>query len=479
MKKICSWILVVSFLLFSGCISEETISGDKDIDVLEGNDAGSISGGGSQDAPINFEEAVPPELPLVDPKCSSLRLMEFKSAEIGPEGGLINLAFTKLRMPKEFLEEKTKITIARYGLSEKASMYDYYILLPEGLKSKYRKFDVTVYTGRKDKDIYSGEAVWGYIREDDFWRASTQTEPSIGHFMGFFRDFYGKIGIRENVRKKSDLCPDDAKKSRGATRSDGMFGQSREGKCFDAEYIQTTEGCEDFGAICHKGLAGNFLCETCLLKRDGCDRTPRLDCCQVCEIETITDIDFKCTSDKNELTKDIECLIEEYFFSGDCAKMNQGNAYLRNRVAEMENKCPAIAKTNRNVREIADQTCVTIRVSKIDEAPTPILRYPKWEDMPAGCADGWKIFDCKLREHEREHYRIGLALCENARIALQELSSAEHCSNDPAQAEAEALADLDAKITDTKEILNRIGQDEQDDFDKASNHGNVAMQCPC
>ena len=192
---------------------------------------------------------VPPELPLVDPKCSSLRLMEFKSAEIGPEGGLINLAFTKLRMPKEFLEEKTKITIARYGLSEKASMYDYYILLPEGLKSKYRKFDVTVYTGRKDKDIYSGEAVWGYIREDDFWRASTQTEPSIGHFMGFFRDFYGKIGIRENVRKKSDLCPDDAKKSRGATRSDGMFGQSREGKCFDAEYIQTTEGCEDFGAM--------------------------------------------------------------------------------------------------------------------------------------------------------------------------------------------------------------------------------------
>ncbi len=164
----------------------------------------------------NLPEEVPAELPLVDPKCSSLRLMEYKSAEIGPEGGQIKLAFTKLHMPKTFLEKKTKITIARYGLSEKASPYDYYVLLPTGLKAKYRKFDITVDAG---KDIYPEGAVWGYIHEDDFWRASTQRWVSIGFFMGFFRDFDGKIGIRENERKKSDLCPDDdVKKLSGVGR---------------------------------------------------------------------------------------------------------------------------------------------------------------------------------------------------------------------------------------------------------------------
>ena len=175
-------------------------------------DAGPPPNDQTPDASTANNEQIPPELPLVDPDCPSLRLMEFKSAELGPEGGKINLAFTELHIPKKFLNEKTKITIARYGVSEKASQYDYYIFLPKDLKATYRKFSITAFIEKKDAAIPVQDIVWGYLHKNDFWRASANYKTSgSGSFIGFFRMF-GKIGLREDIRQQSTLCPTNENK---------------------------------------------------------------------------------------------------------------------------------------------------------------------------------------------------------------------------------------------------------------------------
>lgn len=252
----------------------------------------------------------------------------------------------------------------------------------------------------------------------------------------------------------------------------------RIGKCFYAEYIQTTDDCEDFGAICHNGLAGNFLCETCF-KRKNCDGTLRLDCCHICEIETISDIDMKCTTEKIDSLSDIDCFIEEYTVNGDCKNINQGNRQFEKKIAETEVQCPALATTVVDRRIIDGQTCVTEKFVNFSGESKITLRYPRWENMPSSCSNAWSFFDCKLREHEREHYRIGMAHCENARIALQELSSSEHCSTDPSLAESAAYNDLQEQINQAKILLERVGIAQQDEFDQETNHGNVTLDCSC
>ena len=86
--------------------------------------------------------------------------------------------------------------------------------------------------------------------------------------MGFFRRF-GKIGIREEIRQKSNICPTDEgiKSKSKAIKGEIPSGQSYVGKCFSAEYKLTTEGCENYGAICHKGLVGNFCVRAVLSKQ--------------------------------------------------------------------------------------------------------------------------------------------------------------------------------------------------------------------
>ena len=148
--------LLALLSLTLGCSNEEGAPfGETGTENPIVEDAGPPPGEQISDASTASDDQIPPELPLVDPDCPSLRLMEFKSAELGPEGGKINLAFTELHIPKKFLSEKTKITIARYGMSEKASPYDYYIVLPENLKSHYYKFDISIYTGRNNDDFYA------------------------------------------------------------------------------------------------------------------------------------------------------------------------------------------------------------------------------------------------------------------------------------------------------------------------------------
>ncbi|MBR2980132.1 MAG: hypothetical protein IKC51_09405 [Myxococcaceae bacterium] len=138
--------LLALLSLSLGCLNEEGASfGETGMENTIVADAGPPPGDQTSDASAANQEEPPPELPLVDPDCPSLRLMEFKSAE----GGLINLAFTELHIPKKFLSEKTKITIARYGVSEKASQYDYYIFLPKDLKATYRKFSITAFIEKK------------------------------------------------------------------------------------------------------------------------------------------------------------------------------------------------------------------------------------------------------------------------------------------------------------------------------------------
>lgn len=80
--------------------------------------------------------------------------MALKSAEIGPEGGEILLAFTELNIRKDFLSKRTRITIARCGLTEKESTL--WLFLPEGLKNIR---DLT--SSFNGKDIYPEGAAWG------------------------------------------------------------------------------------------------------------------------------------------------------------------------------------------------------------------------------------------------------------------------------------------------------------------------------
>ena len=244
--------LLALLSLTLGCSNEEGAPfGETGTENPIVEDAGPPPGEPISDASTASDDQIPPELPLVDPDCPSLRLMEFKSAELGPEGGKINLAFTELHLPKGFLNETTKITIARYGMSEKASPYDYYILLPDGLRSKYRKFDISLSTGYKENNIYPADSVWGYVREDDFWRASTQRDNWAGFFIGFFRMF-GKVGIRNVSWERSKICPEDDTKKSSSTPSENSVppGQSRFGKCFKSKYQLSTEGCDVYGAIC-------------------------------------------------------------------------------------------------------------------------------------------------------------------------------------------------------------------------------------
>ena len=152
-----------------GCLNEKGASfGETGMENTIVADAGPPPGDQTSDASAANQEEPPPELPLVDPDCPSLRLMEFKSAELGPEGGKIELSFTKLTIPDRFLKETTNVTIARYGISKEASPYDYYILLPDGLKAQYRKFDIVISIGSENSDVYPENSAFGYIYDNDF-----------------------------------------------------------------------------------------------------------------------------------------------------------------------------------------------------------------------------------------------------------------------------------------------------------------------
>ena len=442
-------------------------------------DAGPPPNDQTPDASTANNEQIPPELPLVDPDCPSLRLMEFKSAELGPEGGKINLAFTELHIPKKFLNEKTKITIARYGMSEKASFYDYYIILPENLKSHYYKFDISIYTGRNNDDFYEKDNDLGYIHENDFWSASaTQTNSTIGYSMGFFRRF-GKIGFRKNIRQKSNLCPtDENKKTKStSTNNDVPPGQNYIGKCFEAEYKLTTEGCENYGAICHKGLAGNFLCESCIVK-SVCGDSSSLQCCHTCETDPDMQRDFPCSETTLSLvSEDIECFIHEYFIS--CSDFQEGKNHLGGLSAETKVKCYSTPKIDMKNSTKNGQTCVVAQVTDVTVSPTTILTYPKIVDLSNTCDALWPRFDCELRKHEEEHYRIGMSACENSQISLTGIVSSEHCSDDPKQAEDVAIQELDALYKKEEQNLYRSGQTEQDDFDVRTKHGDIHFACSC
>ena len=373
-----------------GCLNEEGASfGETGMENTIVADAGPPPGDQTSDASAANQEEPPPELPLVDPDCPSLRLMEFKSAELGPEGGLINLAFTELHIPKKFLSEKTKITIARYGVSEKASQYDYYIFLPKDLKATYRKFSITAFIEKKDAAIPVQDIVWGYLHKNDFWRASANYKTSgSGSFIGFFRMF-GKIGLREDIRQQSTLCPtNENKKSKSGTSvNDAPGGQTYWGRCFEAEYKLTTEGCENYGAICHKGLAGNFLCESCVVKTD-CSGSSSLHCCHTCETDPDMQRDFPCSETTLSLvSEDVDCVIQEYYTS--CLDFQEnGSKLLGGLNAETEVQCNPSSKKELQSSIKNGQTCILMKTTDVALSPVTILRYPKIMNLSTSCEGG-------------------------------------------------------------------------------------------
>ena len=442
MKNSYLWaLLLVPILTFAGCESEENISGE--------------AGQGG------FER---------DP------LMEYKSAEIGPEGGTLNLSFSEFSMPKKALKEKTLISIARYGISREPSPYDYYILLPAGMRFDYRP-SILVVTGRDHSDVYPAGAAFGYLKEDDFWRVPTQTVREFGFFLGFFWSF-DKVGIRENTRKKSDLCPSkNIEKSQGVRNDIKSSGQSYVGKCFEADYKLTSDGRENYGAICHKGLAGNFLCDSCIVEKK-CGNSSRLYCCHTCQVDPNMQNDFKCSEeDLSLIAEDLDCGIEEYEI--DCADINSGSMHLGGYSAETEVLCAPQA--NKEVLQSIKngKICVTIKTKEAGIFPSTIMRYPKLSNVPMTCKDALEIFDCEPRAHEREHYKKGLAACNEMLFDLQNISSLAICSSDPDLALSEANNDYDEKFFDAIKISMKISQETQDRFDLETNHGNVPFSCSC
>ena len=464
-----------------GCLNEEGASfGETGMENTIVADAGPPPGDQTSDASAANQEEPPPELPLVDPDCPSLRLMEFKSAELGPEGGKIELSFTKLTIPDRFLKETTNVTIARYGISKEASPYDYYILLPDGLKAQYRKFDIVISIGSENSDVYPENSAFGYIYDNDFWNASaSHITRRTGFFMGFFRRF-GKIGIREEIRQKSNICPTDEgiKSKSKAIKGEIPSGQSYVGKCFSAEYKLTTEGCENYGAICHKGLAGNFLCESCVVKTD-CSGSSSLQCCHTCETDPDMQRDFPCSETTLSLvSEDVDCVIQEYYTS--CLDFQEnGSKLLGGLNAETEVQCNPSSKKELQSSIKNGQTCILMKTTDVALSPVTILRYPKIMNLSTSCEGAWSRFDCELRKHEEEHYHIGMSICENVRTSLTGLSSGEHCSEVPEQAENAASTELDSLIDSTEGLIYHSGQNEQDSFDEKTNHGGVYLACPC
>ena len=72
-----------------------------------------------------------------------------------------------------------------------------------------------------------------------------------------------------------------------------------------------------------------------------------------------------------------------------------------------------------------------------------------------------------------------MSICENVRTSLTGLSSGEHCSEVPEQAENAASTELDSLIDSTEGLIYHSGQNEQDSFDEKTNHGGVYLACPC
>ena len=290
---------------------------------------------------------------------------------------------------------------------------------------------------------------------------------------------FGKIGLREDIRQQSTLCPtNENKKSKSGTSvNDAPGGQTYWGRCFEAEYKLTTEGCENYGAICHKGLVGNFLCESCVVKTD-CSGSSSLQCCHTCETDPDMQRDFPCSETTLSLvSEDIECYISEYFTS--CSDFKEGKTPLGGFNAETEVRFDSIEKIDTAHSTKNGQTCVVAQTTSVTVSPTTILRYPKIESLSNTCAEFWPRFDCELRKHEEEHYHIGLSACEDIRIALSGLMSEEYCAENFSQAESMARKNLTEYIDKIKEDIYRSGQIEQDDFDVRTNHENLYFICSC
>ena len=229
----------------------------------------------------------------------------------------------------------------------------------------------------------------------------------------------------------------------------------------------------------HNGLAGNFLCESCIVEQI-CGVIVEVHCCKTCQVDPDMQNDMTCNAAELALLEDgPDCLIEEYFVSSGCQSVNEGAQRLGGNIAEMEVICPSATTPEIIERQNGSQTCVTVKAGTYSDTPIPILRYPKWTGMPEQCAGAWDLFDCFLRIHEEEHYHIGMSTCENMKIELASIKSTEHCAEDYEQALSAAINEYHALRSAMEQNVARSGQTSQDEFDAKTNHGNVTLDCSC
>jgi predicted secreted Zn-dependent protease len=185
-------------------------------------------------------------------------------------------------------------------------------------------------------------------------------------------------------------------------------------------------------------------------------------------------IDMKCSQDQLEDSEEIICDQKLIPFSGKCSN----NGPIGGSFAETRVLCDPTSISKITQTEADGQICVQIVNESVNVSSKTELTMPDWKNKPEKCASMWDNFICKLREHEKEHHKMGVQTCSDMGSAIQAIV-VESCASTHEAAQKQALSDYRREFQNAIGLSMRIGQDIQDEFDSDTNHGNLMLDCSC